>query len=202
MSSPTSGSRPATSMTEFVRAIRSWHSVAFTACAGQADRQACTSREFVESAALAIGGYTYSERFGFPGPAGVGDPLVPSLGTTGWRQVLLDNDNNPARHFIGWVSAGYNAPDAEAAVASLMIAESAGRPGASQQDVNAGLLAIELGVGLRTGNLRGLRPGLATIETFIIANVADPTNVTEPAVPRVAISTGENFGCGLPVLPC
>jgi hypothetical protein len=47
-----------------------------------------------------------------------------------------------------------------------------------------------------------LRPGLATIETFIIENVADPTNVTEPAVPRVPIPTGENFGCGLPVLPC
>lgn len=67
--------------------------------------------------------------------------------------------------FIGWVSAGFHSPDAEAAVGCLLMAESVGREGASRQDLDAGLLAIELGQGLRNGTLRGLRPGLSAIDS-------------------------------------
>lgn len=108
--------------------------------------------DFVRSTARELAGFN-AGRSGFPGPGGPRRGNVPELieGTSGWKPVLTD-DNQPSVHVTGHMAMGYFHP--RSARAALHFAE---RPeagdGASQQDVESGLIAIELGEDLRRGRI-------------------------------------------------
>lgn len=72
------------------------------------------------------------------------------FGVSGWERRLVD-DNSPARHFLGYLQAGYFHP--YAAELGLYSAEWPGRPGAGMQDLRSGQLAIDLGHQLRDGDI-------------------------------------------------
>ncbi len=65
-------------------------------------------------------------------------------GNSGWRAGLVDGDNSPARHLLGWLLFGYVYPESQVE-AGLRVAESAGVNGASQQDYDLGVIGYQAG---------------------------------------------------------
>ncbi|MGH9154894.1 MAG: vWA domain-containing protein [Acidimicrobiales bacterium] len=54
-------------------------------------------------------------------------------GSRGWKPELINGDESPARHFLGWLAVGYFHP--RIANSGLSEQESSGVPGASQRDL-------------------------------------------------------------------
>jgi hypothetical protein len=114
------------------------------------------------------------------------------IGTSGWRADLIDNDESPARHFVGWLATGYFHP--RVADEGLAIQESPGIVGASLQDIRSGEIAISVGVALRRGNL-SRREAI----WVIWRDAGDPSyaggmNEPEP--------TDTSKMCYIPLVPC
>ncbi len=73
-------------------------------------------------------------------------------GSRGWKPELVNGDESPARHFLGWLAVGYFHP--RIANSALSEAESVGVDrGESQQDLISGRRAIDIGVDLRRGRI-------------------------------------------------
>lgn len=129
--------------------------------------------DFVRAAAWTLSGYDAGTT---PFPVGtlfgprVSDRVPsPALGRSGWKTNLTDNDNNPARHFVGFVATGYFHP--RTASTQLAIQEAPTRRGASVQDIRSGRIAIRLGQQLRRGEI-SRQQFLRSIRTL----VGDPHN--------------------------
>lgn len=73
-------------------------------------------------------------------------------GSKGWKRELINGDESPGRHFLGWLAVGYFHP--WTANSALSHQESVGiKNGESQQDVRSGRLAIDIGIDLRRGRI-------------------------------------------------
>lgn len=71
-------------------------------------------------------------------------------GSSGWNPAFIDEDESPARHFIGWFAVGYHRGSSYAK-AALRAAER-GDAG-TQQDIRAGEAAISIGALLSWGGI-------------------------------------------------
>lgn len=97
--------------------------------------------------------------------------------TSGWKTNIVDSDGHPdddsrrspARHFVGSMAMGYFHP--RVANTALSCNEQAGNPGASEQDVRSGRIAIDLGIKLRRGDLT-----VQEVLRKIPDQAGDPTN--------------------------
>lgn len=168
-------------------------------CSGRNDR-GCRE-DWVRKSAREIGGYE-------PGSFYWNDHVLDEppaatriMGRSGWKVELTDNDNNPARHFIGWLAAGYfHGGDAEA---MLRIAEAPSRRGPSGQDIRNGMIAIHIGQDLWTASLfnhQGKEFSVTDAIARIRSEAADPSNAgVEVPVPE---ATETPWECYIPLAPC
>jgi len=97
------------------------------------------------------------------------EPERPITGRSGWKLSLVDNDDNPARHFAGWLATGYFHPND--AKDMLEIAEAWGRQGASMQDFRAGMIAIGIGQDFHAGSI-----GITELIARVRREAGDPSN--------------------------
>ena len=82
---------------------------------------------------------------------------------------MIDNDESPARYFIGWFTIGYFRPR----IANSLLSAAEDAPtsdGGSRQDVNSGRLPIDIGIDLRRGDI-----DLDDAIQRISAGAGDPT---------------------------
>ena len=80
-----------------------------------------------------------------------------------------DSERSPSRHFVGFLATGYFHP--RVANTALSCNERAGNPGASEQDVRSGRIAIDLGIKLRRGDVK-----VEELLKRIQDQAGDPTN--------------------------
>lgn len=148
-------------------------------CTGVAN--GCSNDDFARKASERLAGLDPG-KFAFNIPV-IGDgpnrqtPPEEIFRTSGWRQNIVDSDGSPdddsrrspARHFVGFMAAGYFHP--KLANTGLSCNERPGNPGASEQDVRSGRIAIDLGIKLRRGDLK-----VADLLKRIPDQAGDPTN--------------------------
>lgn len=99
------------------------------------------------------------------------------LGTSHFRKDIVDSDGHsdddslrsPARHFVGFLATGYFHP--RVANTALSCNEQDGNPGASEQDVRSGRIAIDLGIKLRRGDVKA-----EDLLKRILDQAGDPSN--------------------------
>lgn len=154
-------------------------------CTGNAN--GCSNDDFVRKASDRLAGLDPG-RFPFNIPR-VGDgpnrqtPPEEIFRTSGWKRNLVDSDGfpdddsrrSPARHFVGFLAAGYFHP--RTANTGLSCNERPGNPGASEQDVRSGRVAIDLGIKLRRGDVKA-----ADLLKRIPDQAGDPTNRGQPHI--------------------
>lgn len=90
-------------------------------------------------------------------------------GSSGWKRALTNDDESPARHFIGWFAIGYFHP--LAANTALSMQERPEQQGSSEQDVRSGRIAIAIGIDLRRGRLSAAE-AIRRMES----SISDPSN--------------------------
>jgi hypothetical protein len=104
--------------------------------------------KFTSSAALSLGGLKLTR---FPNRFRRVPPVREVLGESGWNRGLLDGDNSPARHFIGFF---VTASKWGVLVASAGLeANESGRAGSSEQDIRSGYYAIALAMRISGANI-------------------------------------------------
>jgi hypothetical protein len=104
--------------------------------------------KFTSSAALSLGGLKLTR---FPNRFRRVPPVREVLGESGWNRGLLDGDNSPARHFIGFF---VTASKWGVLVASAGLeANESGRAGSSEQDIRSGYYAIALAMRIAGANI-------------------------------------------------
>lgn len=139
---------------------------------------------------LPFGNRTFTRNLVFSDPRladtdgdGLSDREEKIFRTSGWRKDIVDSDGSPdddprgspARHFVGFMAAGYFHP--KLANTGLSCNERPGNPGASEQDVRSGRIAIDLGIKLRRGDLK-----VADLLKRIPDQAGDPTNPGQPHI--------------------
>lgn len=104
------------------------------------------------------------------------------IGSSGWKGELIDDDGelgaSPARHFVGWVAAGFFHP--HLAGFGLAEPESPGVAGASVPDILSGRIAIDVGIKLRRGRINRL-----TLINEVIMRAGDPSNTFDGNRPSI-----------------
>lgn len=114
-------------------------------------------------------------------------------GSSGWNPSLIDGDESPARHFIGWFATGYFHPKASNSGLSHQERSEAG--GSSLQDVRSGRIAIDLGIKLQRGE------DIGTIIDMVVRQAGDPSYPGGPRTPEPSTtSTPWYFPTWLPFI--
>jgi len=147
----------------------------------------CSNDDFVRKSSDRLAGFD-------PGRLAMGLPVINEgpnrvpppeeiFRTSGWRKDIVDADGHPdddslrspARHFVGTMAMGYFHP--RVANTALSCNEQDGNPGASEQDVRSGRIAIDLGIKLRRGNF-----DVEELLRRIPDQAGDPTNLGQPHI--------------------
>jgi hypothetical protein len=147
---------------------------------------------FVRTAAQRLAGFDAGRVL--PSRAAAEDIEYEIRGSTGWNVNLVDHDESPARHFVGFLAAGYFHP--HMAPAQLKFNESPGRNdiGASVQDILSGAIAIDLGTSLRRGAF-----GRVELIAEIERRAGDPSYAGGP---QAAKDVPNSPLCFLPLTGC
>lgn len=179
VSSPVPPSKPTRAFDRFIHQLRIFASVA------------PDNDWFVRNTARRLAGFD-AGRIGVLPPNRTGEIPYEILGSDGWRPELIDDDESPARHFIGFFATGYFHP--HTALTQLKTNEAPGRRGASMQDIRAGLIAIDIGIALRRGRLS---------MTAAIDRITDRAGGSHPGGRREPEPVTHVPGfCYLPGAPC
>ncbi len=151
-------------------------------------RTDCTTDIFVSRSGDQLAGFNPGALglpVGYPGGVQRQPPPREIVGSSGWKPALVDEDESPARHFLGHLRMGYRHPTH--AEIALVFAEAPGQGGASQQDVRSGRIALHFASRLRNRDLApsdfiGELPSAVGDPQY----AGGPRRAEEPRVPSLA----------------